>query len=81
MLIRARCYLAVIPRPEIGQGSDTQVLKAACRLVRGLGLSLPDAEAALWDWCGNRDGWTRAWVAAKVANAATYGKEPIGGLR
>lgn len=81
LLLRARRYLEAIPPPIIGQGSDTQTLKVACRLVRGLNLSPADAEDVLWEWCGNRPGWTRDWIAAKVANAATYGKEPIGGLR
>lgn len=43
---RARRYLAAIPQPEIGSGSDTATLYAACRLVRGFGLS-PDAAEAL----------------------------------
>lgn len=81
LLERARRYLAAIPRPEIGHGSDTAVLSAACRLVRGFELSPTDAETLLWDWCGNRDGWTRDWVADKVANADRYGSEARGGLR
>jgi hypothetical protein len=40
-----------------------------------------DAIELLWEWAGNRDGWTRDWVAAKVRNASSYGTEPIGGLR
>ena len=36
---RARKYLAAIPRPEIGHGSDTAVLSAACKLVRGFGIN------------------------------------------
>jgi hypothetical protein len=78
---RARRYLAAIPRPEIGQGSDRAVLYAACRLVRGFALSSLDAEALLWDWAGGRPGWTQAWIAEKVAHADRYGTEPIGALR
>lgn len=81
LLERARRYLAAIPLPEIGHGSDSAVLSAACRLVRGFNLTATDAEALLWDWCGNREGWTRAWVAEKVANAERYGSEAMGGLR
>jgi hypothetical protein len=77
---RARAYLAAIPRPTIGEGSDVAVLSAACRLVRGFALAPSDAEGLLWDWCGNRPGWTRAWVARKVDHAQRYGTEPIGGL-
>jgi hypothetical protein len=81
LLERARRYLAAIPRPEIGHGSDTAVLSAACRLVRGFHLSPAESEALLWEWCGQRDGWTRDWVATKVANAERYGSEARGGLR
>jgi hypothetical protein len=78
---RARAYLAAIPRPEIGYGSDVAVLSAACRLVRGFGLGAVDAEALLWEWCGGRSGWTREWVSQKVAHAERYGTEPVGALR
>lgn len=77
---RARRYLAAIPRPEIGQGSDAAVLSAACRLVRGFGLSDADAEALLWAWAGGRPGWTPEWIRQKVRNAHTYGSETVGGL-
>jgi Bifunctional DNA primase/polymerase, N-terminal len=78
---RARRYLAAVPRPEIGQGSDNATLYAACRLVRGFGLTASEAEALLWDWAGGRPGWTRDWIARKVAHAERYGTEPIGALR
>jgi hypothetical protein len=78
---RARRYLAAIPIPEIGHGSDHDTLYAACRLVRGFGLSAADAEALLWEWAGGRPGWTREWVAEKVTNAEQYGTEPLGALR
>jgi hypothetical protein len=78
---RARRYLAAVPRPEIGCGSDAATLYAACRLVRGFELADGDAIALLWEWCGGRQGWTHAWVAAKVAHALRYGTEPIGAMR
>jgi Bifunctional DNA primase/polymerase, N-terminal len=78
---RARRYLAAVPRPEIGQGSDNATLYAACRLVRGFGLTASEAEALLWDWAGGRPGWTREWITRKVAHAEHYGTEPIGALR
>jgi len=77
---RARRYLAAIPRPDIGHGSDAATLSAACRLVRGFNLDAADAEALLWEWCGGRPGWTREWVAQKVEHALRYGTEPVGGL-
>ena len=80
VVARARAYLAAIPQPEIGHGSDAQTLYAACRLVRGFGLSEGDAEALMWEWVGGRAGWTPEWVAAKVANASRYGTESIGAL-
>ena len=78
---RARAYLAAIPVPQIGQGSDTAVLSAACRLVRGFALSETDAAALLWVWAGGRPGWSREWIAVKVAHALRYGSEPMGALR
>lgn len=80
VLDRARRYLAAVPRPEIGMGSDVATLTAACRLVRGFELSAADAESLLWEWAGGRPGWTSAWVAEKVDHAIRYGREPIGGL-
>jgi hypothetical protein len=81
VVARARAYLAAIPRPEIGHGSDAATLYAACRLVRGFGLMATEAETLLWEWAGGRTGWTREWVARKVAHAERYGTEPIGALR
>jgi hypothetical protein len=81
MVARGRGYLAKIPRPEIGCGSDNATLYAACRLVRGFGLSAADTEALLWEWAGGRPGWTREWIAQKVAHAERYGTEPIGALQ
>jgi len=78
---RARKYLAAIPRPEIGAGSDAATLYAACRIVRGFDLSEADATTLLWEWAGGRSGWTFGWVAQKVQHAIRYGTEPIGALR
>jgi hypothetical protein len=78
---RARRYLAAIPPPQIGCGSDRDTLYAACRLIRGFELSAADAEALVWEWAGGRQGWTRDWVARKVAHAQRYGSEPLGALR
>lgn len=81
VLERARRYLAAIPQPEIGAGSDAATLYAACRLTRGFSLAEADAEALLWEWAGGRPGWTREWITRKVAHAAKYGSEPVGALR
>ena len=78
---RARRYLAAIPVPIIGAGSDSATLYAACRIMRGFDLSEADAIELLWDWCGSRPGWTHEWVAQKVRHARRYGSEAIGGLR
>jgi len=77
---RARRYLARVPKPEIGQGSDAATLYAAARLVRGFGLDVGTAVSLLDKWAGGRPGWDRDWLALKVANAAKFGTEPIGGL-
>jgi hypothetical protein len=76
---RARRYLRKIPCPDIGSGSDNATMFAACRLVRGFDLSPSDAEALLWEWAGGRPGWTRDWIAQKVASACKYATEPLGG--
>jgi hypothetical protein len=81
LLARARKYLDAIPRPEIGAGSDTATLCAACKILRGFGLNHAETEDLLWAWAGNRAGWTRAWIAEKVRNAHRYGSEPHGALR
>ena len=81
LMDRARKYLSAIPQPTIGAGSDAQTFYAACKLVRGFDLAVNDAEMLLWEWAGNRTGWTPDWIAAKVAHALNYGTEPIGGLR
>lgn len=80
VLDRARKYLASIPKPEIGMGSDAASLYAACRLTRGFALSEGDAIALLEDWAGGRPGWSRDWLATKVQHALRYGSEPMGGL-
>ena len=78
---RARAYLAAIPRPEIGAGSDATTLYAACRLVRGFELSDAEALDLLWEWAGGHPGWDRTWIEHKVKNARSYGSEPFGALR
>jgi hypothetical protein len=78
---RARRYLAAIPPPVIGFGSDATTLYAACRLVRGFGLNASDTATLLWEWAGNRPGWSHDWIACKVDHAIRYGTEPIGALR
>lgn len=78
---RARRYLAAIPQPEIGHGSDTATLYAACKTVRGFGISESEATELLCEWAGGRPGWTREWIAQKVRNALAYGTEPMGSLR
>jgi hypothetical protein len=78
---RARRYLAAIPRPEIGAGSDAATFYAASRLARGFDLAEQDVVMLLWEWAGSRPGWTREWVEDKVGHAITFGTEPIGALR
>jgi len=77
---RAQRYLATLPLPVIGQGSDTAIFCAAARLVRGFALPPSDAAVLLWAWAGNRPGWTREWIVSKVEHARRYGTEAVGGL-
>jgi hypothetical protein len=81
MTERARKYLAAIPQPQIGQGSDEATFSAACRLLRGFDLAPADVTELLWAWAGGRPGWTYDWVAEKVTNAARFGSEAVGALR
>lgn len=78
---RARRYLARIPKPEIGAGSDIATFRAACRLTRGFDLAESTTVALIQEWAGGRPGWTRDWIASKVQAALRYGTEPTGGLR
>ncbi len=78
---RARRYLAAVPKPQIGAGSDEATLYAACRLLRGFALSAADTQDLLWHWAGGRSGWTRDWIVQKVGHAERYGTEPVGALR
>ena len=77
---RAQRYLVAITSPEIGAGSDVAVFSAACHLVRGFALDESTAIELLWEWAGGRPGWTREWIASKVASAIKNGREPVGGL-
>jgi hypothetical protein len=63
---RARKYLARVPVPEIGAGSDATTFTNACRLIRGFDLTPGDVETLLWEWAGDRPGWTRDWIESKV---------------
>ncbi len=74
---RGRLYLARIPRPVIGQGSDNATFGAACRLTRGFGLPAPIALALLRRWAPDFD---PAWLARKVESAAKHGSEITRGL-
>lgn len=80
LVVRARRYLAAIPKPEIGSGSDAATYVVACRLARGFALPPADAGDLLWEWAGGRPGWTRAWIDQKVEHAQRYGTEAIGSL-
>lgn len=75
---RARRYLAAIPVPEIGSGSDDATYRAACVLARDFALDDETAFALLWEWAGDRPGWTEDWVRAKVAHARQYGRHQEG---
>jgi hypothetical protein len=75
---RAQRYIGATPRPEIGCGSDAAVFRIACKLVHRFQLSEHDAISLIWDWAGNRDGWTLEWVVRKVRNAVRYGAEAVG---
>lgn len=79
-ITRARAYVAKVPPPIIGQGSDADMFRVACRLVRGFGLTEDETFSVLWSWSGGRPGWTPEWVAVKVRNAVRFGTERVGGL-
>ncbi len=72
---RARKYLARMPTPIAGHGSDGATYVAACRLVRGFGLSASDAVSLLSEWVPLFDTW---WLEKKVSAALRYGSEITG---
>jgi hypothetical protein len=76
---RARAYLARVPVPAIGQGSDQTTFALAARLVRGFALPESETVALLDAWAGDRPGWDVGWLARKVRAAVRYGTEPVGG--
>ena len=76
---RARCYLAAIPRPVIGERSDEATFGSACRLVHGFDLEESTAIRLLEEWCP--PDFEREWIERKVWAATKYGSEPVGGLR
>lgn len=76
---RARRYLAAIPRPVIGQGSDAATFSAAARLIRGFELDVETAVSLLVEWAPAD--FDVEWIRGKVECAARYATEPIGGLR
>ncbi len=73
---RARRYLARVPATAVGCGSDAATFEAACRLVRGFGVTPDDAVALLQEWAPDFDAW---WLRLKVEGALRYGTEPPGG--
>jgi hypothetical protein len=75
---RARRYLASMPPPIEGQGSDLLTFRAACRVVRGFGVQESVALQLLQEWAPHFDGW---WLRRKIASALRYGEELVGGMR
>lgn len=76
---RARRYLAAIPRPVIGQGSDEATFSAACKLVRGFEIDEGSALALLREWCPSD--FDEPWIEQKIRSASSYGTETLGGRR
>lgn len=72
---RARRYLVRTPCPPVGAGSDQATFVAACRLVRGFGLSSSEALLVLSEWAPDFDAW---WLESKVSAAIRYGNEATG---
>jgi hypothetical protein len=72
-------YLRRLPNLGEGQGRDDVAYRFACFLVRDLGVS--DTVAlewlSLWD-AGNRPPKGRERLAEVLANALTYGRNPVG---
>lgn len=74
---RGRRYLAKVPRPIVGHGSDSATFIAACRLVRGFGIRPDDALALLHEWAPD---FTLPWLRRKVESALRHGTEVTGSL-
>ena len=77
---RARRYLAATPLPEIGAGSDSATLSAAC----GWSADSSCRSRMPRRCCGSGQAVVPAGPASgsqKVQHAARYGTEPLGALR
>ncbi|MDP2800814.1 MAG: DUF3987 domain-containing protein [Phreatobacter sp.] len=76
-LARARDWLANAPPAVEGQGGDAATYKVAC-VLRDMGLTEPTALDLMREHWNARCSppWDDAGLAAKVANAFTYGQNP-----
>lgn len=64
---RGRRYLAKVPRPIDGQGSDRDTFVVACALVQKIGVPPHSALFLMHEWAPDFDLW---WIRRKVAAAA-----------
>ena len=78
---RGPSVLATAPG-ESGDGSNAATFIAAGHLRRGFGLDVAYVVLLdlLWAWAGHREGWSRGWLATKLANAERFGTQAWGGL-
>lgn len=81
VLDRARRYLARVEPAIAGQHGDLHTYRVCCRIVRGFGLDDQDAFRVLIEWNERCvPPWTARDLAAKIAHARKYGREPLGKL-
>lgn len=78
-VLRAREYLETAEPSVMGAGGDATAFRTAAR-VKDFGVSEPMAAALLLDHWNERCAppWSPEEIETKVANAYSYGKDPIG---
>src|SRR5439155_3071696 len=80
-LRRALAYARSIPPAIEGQNGDNATFRAACKVLRGFGLSADECFTVLDQEFNPRcqPPWTPSDLQEKIRNAERYGQEPIGG--
>jgi P4 family phage/plasmid primase-like protien len=78
---RARLYARKLPGAVEGQKGDNATFRAACKILRGFGLSEEECFQVLLEEFNPRcdPPWSERELSEKIRNAREYGKEPIDG--
>lgn len=81
LVLRARCYVRMIPPAVAGQGGHAHTFLTASRLVRGFSLNPDEAYMVMSEW--NRTcvpPWSESDLRRKIDQALHQGRMPFGTL-